>query len=809
MSVLPTADEIQQLLKHSENPSALRDIEQKVMPFCMLDRCVPRLKLMEAWLSHHATYQSLHARCMALGNAADEVKRSRILKKIMHMVLRLMNFINHGNKDIRAHGAAKGFSLESLNTLTSFKMESISTMHFVCITMRQAHGENFIDDLKSDLRHIHGAAKENSATLKAGVNAFGKDFAFVRREKEQLKEGEDTPSKAIAFARMSGLCEAMESENEELLKELDRAFTSSGNVQRYFSTGEKKGAAATPFEQFFGYFATFLVNLESAWNDIQRNPAAFRKFLPAAEQTDQKRRQRAPSDKQNGGRSAVQSPRSDAESVSQRTAGALRRMSARPAMRRENSRLSLIEAGSVEAGADAVTEKVSQPDVAAGMAAATKQKDKGKSQAVYQVGERVEGDSKSGWRKAIVNKINSDGTYTLAWIDGDINYFIKSSDEVRKILGPHVQTPPPATPRASSLVSDSDSAFMLDVDDVIDNIFSLCGGEDESLKSSVPLVSPVASQRLPKLQLGTSGPSSPAVSSRISDSSTCTSPALPPGSASRATTAPPAHSVQPEVHGEMQGKDQGKQSILAPPKLAEASDPPSVAQSRAASQETGSTKGKGKGKGKGPPLPPGIAKAKSGPSSGASSPRLLFDMGPRSSFAAKLDERFKMLQELDSARSPESSISVSDASGARSAKLDELFSTIPRVKGLEEIRQEETVETLVPAASHLESCAHEVVPEEAIEKVAPTRGGVMEDIEKLFQLDPSEGCHESGAAMEEAQQNRTSGPLKIVATEADSEVSDIGKAIADFCQSNPKEIGDVGQATITDGARDTSSGEEF
>ena len=73
MSVLPTYEETQKLLEYQNAPHLLRDIEQKVMPFCTLERSVPRLKLMEVFLSHEATYNILHQRCHVFSGAAEQV----------------------------------------------------------------------------------------------------------------------------------------------------------------------------------------------------------------------------------------------------------------------------------------------------------------------------------------------------------------------------------------------------------------------------------------------------------------------------------------------------------------------------------------------------------------------------------------------------------------------------------------------------------------------------------------------------------------------------------------------------------------
>jgi hypothetical protein len=240
---------------------------------------------MEVSLGHESNHASLLQRCIILSSAAEEIRKSASLKKVLSMVLKIMNFINHGSKDLRAEGSAKGFSIESLHTLASFKMGSVSTLHFLCISMRSAD-IMFYDVLKSELKHVHSAAREKTPTLKSGVEAFSKDLVFARREQDVLKQSEEFEAsfaKNTPTYRVSTLCSALKRESEELAKALEKAFTVGADVQRYFGAAEKSGKASPPLEQFFGHFASFLDSFEVVWLEIDRKPAMWQKFLNASE----------------------------------------------------------------------------------------------------------------------------------------------------------------------------------------------------------------------------------------------------------------------------------------------------------------------------------------------------------------------------------------------------------------------------------------------------------------------------------------------------------------------------------------------
>lgn len=212
------------------------------------------------------------------------------LKKVLSIVLKMCNFINHGTKQPCAIGSARGFAMESLHSLSSFKLGSVSALHFLSISLA-ASEPHFLESFKMEVAHIHAASRENTLTLKAAVNAFVDDLTFARRELTQVKECEvwsghspprpaDLKAKASSVMRMTALYEMLECESEELRDALDKGLGLSIDVQRYFCVSDKRGqATSAPCEELFRQFASFIDDLEAAWMEIERQPAAWRKFM--------------------------------------------------------------------------------------------------------------------------------------------------------------------------------------------------------------------------------------------------------------------------------------------------------------------------------------------------------------------------------------------------------------------------------------------------------------------------------------------------------------------------------------------------
>jgi hypothetical protein len=247
------------------------------MPFCTLEKGEQKLNLMKTFLSHYSTYQILRQRCEVLSMAAEEVRNSAELKKVLKDVLKICNYINHGTQDLRAEGTARGFAVESLQTLPSFKMGQVSTMHFLCLTMRDADPNSF-EALKRGMQHLRQASREKTNMLQKEVEAFKADLEFAKRQLQVLKEDE-----LAAKERLAGLVEAMEREGIGLKTELEKSLKLGGDVQRYFDVKAHKSQGMPPCEQFFGHLASFMDSLEAAWLEIQRRPDSWKKFMSAGE----------------------------------------------------------------------------------------------------------------------------------------------------------------------------------------------------------------------------------------------------------------------------------------------------------------------------------------------------------------------------------------------------------------------------------------------------------------------------------------------------------------------------------------------
>ncbi|CAL1126399.1 unnamed protein product [Cladocopium goreaui] len=170
----------------------------------------------------------------------------------------MWNYINHGSKN-GDDGAARGFSIETLPAITSFKLGNMSTLQFLCVTFRRSQ-PNFFDTLLSTLPHVTVAAREKSANLKSSIQQFRQELEFAERELHQLEKQEGELS---AKESMRVLVSQLQREVDELTEAVDTAFERCVELQKYFCT-EDSSSSTPVFENFFQCLHDFLETLRKA-----------------------------------------------------------------------------------------------------------------------------------------------------------------------------------------------------------------------------------------------------------------------------------------------------------------------------------------------------------------------------------------------------------------------------------------------------------------------------------------------------------------------------------------------------------------
>jgi len=200
------------------------------------------------------------------------VRKSEQLRELLGVTLQIGNFINHGITDDHPDaGAVKGFAIESLHTLSTFKRGGISALHFLCVTLMKTFGNSFSGLLNQSLDGMDTAKRENLVTLQNEVKHFQDEIQFVVVFFKQLSE--EDPEKE----RLMKLSVQLNDEATKLKSDLDSAVQVSNETLQYFSAAgpEKMGS----FQDFCAHICQFLQQFKAAWNEIESGQGRYRKLL--------------------------------------------------------------------------------------------------------------------------------------------------------------------------------------------------------------------------------------------------------------------------------------------------------------------------------------------------------------------------------------------------------------------------------------------------------------------------------------------------------------------------------------------------
>mmetsp|Transcript_10793 Transcript_10793/g.24665 ORF Transcript_10793/g.24665 Transcript_10793/m.24665 type:complete len:928 (+) Transcript_10793:206-2989(+) len=275
LEVLSTAmlqpDELAKLAEHKDTPEKLRDVERMALPLCQLSPS--RLRAVRVIVSHLTTLNLLMQRCDVLKKAAMQTRDSVEFRELLAVILQIGNYINHGQAEI-VEGTARGFSIESLHVLASFKRGGVSALHFLCLTMFQETGENFFTDLMASLSHVKEASRENTAGLKADIERFHIDAEFLKKFQKEIDE------QAPEHPRVEEIVNSYLEKDEQLRTQLSEALSVCSEVKAFFHVGDKDVLKQAPFEEFCGHIAAFLQQFHSVWRDLEAGKGIAKRVQP-------------------------------------------------------------------------------------------------------------------------------------------------------------------------------------------------------------------------------------------------------------------------------------------------------------------------------------------------------------------------------------------------------------------------------------------------------------------------------------------------------------------------------------------------
>ncbi|KAL3535096.1 hypothetical protein ACH5RR_003557 [Cinchona calisaya] len=174
----PTKEEMELLKGYKGEKEKLGKCEQFFLELMQVPRIESKLRVFSFKIQFQSQVAELQKNLNSVNSAADQIKSSAKLKRIMQTILSLGNALNQGT----ARGSAVGFRLDSLLKLTETRARNnkMTLMHYLCKVLVDKLPE--LLDFSKDLSSLEPASKVQLKFLAEEMQAISKGLEKVIQE---------------------------------------------------------------------------------------------------------------------------------------------------------------------------------------------------------------------------------------------------------------------------------------------------------------------------------------------------------------------------------------------------------------------------------------------------------------------------------------------------------------------------------------------------------------------------------------------------------------------------------------------------
>ncbi|RZR92559.1 hypothetical protein BHM03_00020873 [Ensete ventricosum] len=174
----PTKEEMELLKGYNGDKENLGKCEQYFLELMKLPRVESKLRVFSFKIQFQSQVADLKANLNIVNSAAEEIRSSVKLKRIMKTILSLGNALNQGT----ARGSAVGFRLDSLLKLSDTRARNnrMTLMHYLCKVLADKLPE--LLDFPKGLVSLELAAKMQLKFLAEEMQAINKGLEKVEQE---------------------------------------------------------------------------------------------------------------------------------------------------------------------------------------------------------------------------------------------------------------------------------------------------------------------------------------------------------------------------------------------------------------------------------------------------------------------------------------------------------------------------------------------------------------------------------------------------------------------------------------------------
>lgn len=191
----PTKEEMELLKGYKGEKDKLGKCEQFFLELMQVPRIESKLRVFSFKIQFLSQVSELQKNLNIVNSAAEQIRNSSKLKRIMQTILSLGNALNQGT----ARGSAVGFRLDSLLKLTDTRARNnkMTLMHYLCKVLADKLPE--LLDFSKDLSSLEPASKVQLKILAEEMQAISKGLEKVIQELS-MSENDGTVSENFCKA---------------------------------------------------------------------------------------------------------------------------------------------------------------------------------------------------------------------------------------------------------------------------------------------------------------------------------------------------------------------------------------------------------------------------------------------------------------------------------------------------------------------------------------------------------------------------------------------------------------------------------
>ncbi|CAI0394235.1 unnamed protein product [Linum tenue] len=244
----PTKEEMELLKGYKGDNERLGKCEKFFLELMKVPRVESKLRVFSFKLQFSQQVSDLRRNLNVVNSAAEEIRSSLKLKRIMQSVLSLGNAVNQGT----ARGSAVGFRLDSLLKLTDTRSRDnkMTLMHYLCKTFAAKMPE--LLDFSKELVSLEAATKIQLKYLAEEMQAISKGLEKVLQELSASEKNDGTVAEYFCKIMREFLSYA-----EREVKSLGSLYSSVGRNVDALALYFGEDPARCPFEQVVSTLLNF------------------------------------------------------------------------------------------------------------------------------------------------------------------------------------------------------------------------------------------------------------------------------------------------------------------------------------------------------------------------------------------------------------------------------------------------------------------------------------------------------------------------------------------------------------------------